>query len=90
MGTIKDRKNNLTEAEEIKKRWQEYIELYKKDLYDPDNYDNVITHLEPDILESEVKLALGRITTNKASGGDGQGGLACCDSWGCKESDTTE
>ena len=71
MGTIKDRNDmDLTEAEEIKKRWQEYIELYKKDLYDPDNYDNVITHLEPDILESEVKLALGRITTNKASGGD--------------------
>ena len=63
---------DLTETEEIKKRWQEHIEeLYKKDLYDPDNYDNVITHLEPDILESEVKWALGRITKNKASGGDG-------------------
>ena len=56
MSTIKDRNSkDLTEAEEIKKRWQEYKELYKKDLYDPDNYDNVITHLEPDILESEVK-----------------------------------
>ena len=63
---------NLTEAEDIKKRWQEYTEeLYKKDLHDPDNHDGVITHLEPDILESEVKLALGNITTNKASGGDG-------------------
>ena len=63
---------NLTEAEDIKKRWQEYTEeLYKKDLYDPDNYDDVITHLEPDILECEVKWALGSITTNKASRGDG-------------------
>ena len=60
----------LTEAEDIKKRWQEYTELYKKDLYDPDNHDGVITHLEPDILECEVKWALGSITTNKASGGD--------------------
>ena len=61
-----------TEAEDIKKRWQEYIEkLYKKDLHDPDNHDGVITHLEPDILESEVKWALGSITTNKASGSDG-------------------
>ena len=61
-----------TEAEDIKKRWQEYIEkLYKKDLHDPDNHDDVITNLEPDILESEVKWALGRVTTNKASGGDG-------------------
>ena len=61
-----------TEAEEIKKRWQEYTEeLYKKDLHDPYNHDGVITHLEPDILESEVKWALGSITTNKASGGDG-------------------
>ena len=60
------------EAEEIKKRWQEYTEeLYKKDLNDPDNHDGVITHLEPDILECEVKCALGSITTNKASGGDG-------------------
>ena len=62
---------DLTEAENIKKRWQEYTEeLYKKDLYDPDNHDDVITHLEPDILECEVKRALGSITTNKASGGD--------------------
>ena len=63
---------DLTEAEDIKKRWQEYTEdLYKKDLHDPDNHDGVITHLEPDILECEVKWALGSITTNKASGGDG-------------------
>ena len=62
---------NLREAEEIKKRWQEYTELYKKDLNDPDNHDGVITHLEPDILEIEVKWTLGSITTNKASGGDG-------------------
>ena len=73
MGTIKDRNGmNLTEAEEIKKRWQEYTEeLHKKDLHDPGNYDGGITHLEPDILECEVKWALGSITTNKASGGDG-------------------
>ena len=72
MGTIKDRNGmDLTEAEDIKKRWQEYRELYKKDLHDPDNHDGVITHLEPDILECEVKLALESITTNKASGGDG-------------------
>ena len=72
MGTIKDRNSmDLTEAEDIKKRWQEYTEWYKKDLHDPDNYDGVITHLEPDILECEVKWALGSITTNKASGGDG-------------------
>ena len=71
--TIKDRNGmDPTEAEEIKKRWQEYTEkLYKKDLHDPDNHDGVITHLEPDILECEVKWALGSITTNKASGGDG-------------------
>ena len=62
---------DLTGAEDIKKRWQEYTELYKKDLNDPDNYDGVITHLEPDILESEVKRALGSITRNKASGGHG-------------------
>ena len=62
---------DLTEAEDIKKRWQEYTEeLYKKDLHDPDNHDGVITHLEPDILECEVKWALGSITTNKASGDD--------------------
>ena len=61
-----------TEAEDIKKRWQEYTEeLYKKDLHDPDNHDGMITHLEPDILECDVKWALGSITTNKASGGDG-------------------
>ena len=63
---------DLTEAEDIKKRWQECTEeLYKKDLHDPDDHDGVITHLEPDILECEVKWALGSITTNKASGGDG-------------------
>ena len=62
---------DLTEVEDIKKRWQEYTELYKKDLHDPDNHDGVITHLEPDILECEVKWALGSITMNKASGGDG-------------------
>ena len=63
---------DLTEAEDIKKRWQEYTEeLYKKDLHDTDNHNGVITHLEPDILECEVKWALGSITTNKASGGDG-------------------
>ena len=73
MGSIKDRNGlDLTEAEDIKKRWQECTEeLYKKDLHDPDNYDVGITHLEPDILEDEVKWALGSITTNKASGGDG-------------------
>ena len=73
MGTIKDRNGtDLTEAEDIKKRWQEYTdELYKKDLHNQDNHDGVITHLEPDILECEVKWALESITTNKASGGDG-------------------
>ena len=73
MGTIKGRNGmDLTEAENIKKRWQEYTEeLYKKDLHDPDNHDGVITCLEPDILECEVKWALGSITTNRASGGDG-------------------
>ena len=73
MGSIKDRNGmDLTEAEDIKKRWQEYREeQYKTDLHDPDNDDDVITHLEPDILEYEVKWALGSITTNKASGGDG-------------------
>ena len=74
MGTIKDRNGmDLTEAENIKKRWQEYTEeLYKKDLHDPDNHNGVITHthLEPDILEREVKWALGSITINKPSGGD--------------------
>ena len=73
MGSIKDRNvRNLTEAEDIKTRWQEYKEeLYKKDLHDQDNHDGVITQLWPDILECEVKWALGSITTNKASGGDG-------------------
>ena len=74
MGSIKDRNGmDLTEAKDIKERWQEYTELYQKDLHDPDNHDGVITHthLEPDILEYEVKWALGSITTNKASGGDG-------------------
>ena len=73
MGTIKDRNGmDQTEAEDIKKRWQEHTEeLYKKDLYDPDNYDDVITHLKPDILECKVKWALGSITMNKASRGDG-------------------
>ena len=71
MATIKDRNGmDLTEAEDIKKRWQEYTELYKKDLHGPDNHDGVITHLKPDILECEVKWALGSITMNKASGGD--------------------
>ena len=73
MGTIKDRNDmNLAEAEDIKKRWQEYTEeLHKKDLNDPDKHDAVITHLEPDIQECKVKWALGSITLNKASGGDG-------------------
>ena len=72
MGSIKDRNGmDLTEAEDIKKRWQEYTEeLYKKELHDPDNQDCMITHLEPDIVESEVKWALGSITTNKGRGGD--------------------
>ena len=73
MGSIKDRNcMDLTEAEDIKKKWQEYTEeLYKKDLHDPDNHDGVITHLEPDIPECEVRCALESITMNKASGGDG-------------------
>ena len=73
MGSIKDRNGvNLTEAEDIKKRWQECTEeLYKKDHHDPDSHDDVITHLKPDILECEVKWALENITMNKASGGDG-------------------
>ena len=70
MGLIKDRNGmDLTEAEDIKKRWQEYTELYKKNLHDPDNHDGVITDLEPDIWECEVKWALGNITTNKARRG---------------------
>ena len=73
MDTIKDRNGtDLTEAEDIKMRWQEYTEeLYKKDFHDPDNHEGMITHLEPDILECEGKWALGSVTTNKASGGDG-------------------
>ena len=73
MGSIKDRNDmDVTEAEDIKKKWQEYTEeLYKKDVHNPDNHDGMITHLEPDILESEVKWALESITRNKASGGDG-------------------
>ena len=73
MGLIKDRNcMDLTEAEDIKKRWEEYTEeLYRKDLHRPDNHDGVIPHLEPDILEFEVKWGLGSITTNKAGGGDG-------------------
>ena len=73
MGTIKDRNGrDLTEAEDIKKRWQGHTEeLYKKDLHDPDNHDDVITHLKPDILKCEVKWSFGSITMNKASGGDG-------------------
>ena len=73
MGSIKDRNGmDLTKAEDIKKRWEEYTEeLYKKDLHDPDNHDGVITHVEPDILECEVRWALGSITANKARRGDG-------------------
>ena len=72
MGTIKNRNGmDLTEIGDTKKRWQEYTELYKKDLHDPDNHDGVITHLEPDIPEGKVKWALGSITTKKASRGDG-------------------
>ena len=71
-GTIKDRNGmDLTEAEDIKKRWQQYTELYKKDLHGPDNHEGVNSHLEPDILECKVKWALGSITMNKVSGGDG-------------------
>ena len=72
MGSIKDRNDmDLTESEDTKKRWQEYTELHKKDLHDPDNHDGVIPHLEPDIIECEVKWALGNISMNKVSGGDG-------------------
>ena len=72
VGTIKDRNGvDLTEAEDIKKRWQEYTELYKRDLHDPGNRNGVITHLEPDLLECKIKWALGSITINKASGDDG-------------------
>ena len=72
IGTIKDKKvKDLTEPEEIKKRWQKYTKLYKKALNDPDNHDGMVTHLEPDLLEYEVKWVLGSITMNKASGADG-------------------
>ena len=72
MGIIKDRNGmDLTEAEHIEMRWQEYTELYKKDIHEPHNHDVMITHLEPDILECDVKSALGSITTSKANGGDG-------------------
>ena len=72
LGTIKNRNcMDLTEAKDIKKRWQEYTKLYKKDLHDPDNHNGMITQLEPDILQSKVKWALGSITMNKASEGDG-------------------
>ena len=72
MGTTKDRNGmDLTDAEDIEKRWPEYTELYKKDLHDPDHHDGVITDLEPDILECEVKWALGSITMNRVSGGNG-------------------
>ena len=72
MGAIKDRNGmDITEAEDTKKKWQEYTELYKKDLHDPDNHDGMIIHLELDILECEVKQSLGSVTMNKASGGDG-------------------
>ena len=72
MGTIKDRNRmHLTDAEDIKKRWKEYTKLYEKDLHNPDNHNGVITHPEPDILECEVKWALGSLTMNKARGGDG-------------------
>ena len=92
MGTIKDRNGmDLTEAEDIKNRWQEYTEeLYKKDLHDPDNHDGVITHLEPDILKCEVKWALGSITTNEASRGDGipvelkDDAVKCCTQYASK------
>ena len=100
MGT-KDRNGiDLTEAEDIKKRWQEYTEeLYKKDLHDPDNHDAVITHLEPDILESEVKWALGSITRRRQwhptpvllpGKSHGRRSLVGCSPWGCEESDMTE
>ena len=72
MGSIKDRNGrDLTEEEDIKKRWQENTEVYKKDLHDPDNHDGMITHLEPDILECDIKWALGSIAMNNASGRDG-------------------
>ena len=71
MGSIKDRNGrDLKEAEDTKKKWQDYTELYKKDFHDPDNHNGVTTHIEPDILECKIKWALGSISTNKASGGD--------------------
>ena len=86
MGTIKDRNGrDLTEAEGIKKRWQEYTEeLYKKDLHNPDNHNGVITHLEPDILEWEVKWALGSICKNKANRGDGIWAISNPERWCCE------
>ena len=75
---------DLTEAEDIKKRWQEYTELHKKDLHDPDNHNGVITHLESDILECEVKWALGSITLNKSSGGDGISVISNPKRWCCE------
>ena len=96
MGTVKNKNGkDLTEAEEINKRWQEYTEeLYKKSLNDPDNYDDMVTHLELDILKCEVKWALGSISTNKASGGDGipvelfqilkDDTIKCCTQYGIK------
>ena len=86
MGSIKDRNGrDLTEAEDIKKRWQEYTEeLYKKDLHNQDNHDGEITHLEPDILECEVKWALESITMNKASGGDSSWAISNPERWCCK------
>ena len=86
MGSIKDRNGmELTEAEDMRKRWQEYTELYKKDFHDPENHSGVITHLEPDILECEVKWALGSITMNKASGSDGiPVGISNPQRWWCE------
>ena len=96
MGSIKDKNGiDLTETQDFKKRWQEYTEeLYKKDLHNPDHHDGVITHLKPDILQYEVKWALGSITTNKASGGDGipvelfqilkDDGVKCCAQYASK------
>ena len=100
-GIIKDRNSmDLTDAEDVKKRWQENSEeLYKKDLHDPDDQDGVITHLEPDILESEVKWALGSITRRRQwhptpvllpGKSHGRRSLVGCSPWGCEESDMTE
>ena len=85
MGLIKDSNGmDLTEAEDIKKRWQEYTELYRQDLHDQDNHDGVITHLEPDILECEVKWALESITTNKASGWNSSWATSNPEKWCCE------